>query len=140
MYLYGDLQVYNGNTSGSALGGYIGYGQGHNGAQNTQGIHMYRGSNGNIISEVIVSDFGARMSCGNTSFYVDGNSADVQGALNVSGNTIIGSYGGLPANLTVFGDLYVSGTMSFTSLQCQNLYLTGGAFKPDGYGGWTQVL
>lgn len=73
LYLYGDLEVYNGYGQGSFLGGHMGYGSGFNGTSVTDGIHMYTNS-----GEVIVTDSGARMSCGTVGFFVN----DTYGSIN----------------------------------------------------------
>ena len=72
LYLYGDLQVYDGYGQYSALGGTLGYGQGQTvdqgDALSTWGIHMVSGS-----SEVIATSAGARMSYGENKVFVNGS-------------------------------------------------------------------
>lgn len=80
LYLYGDLQVYDGYSQFSSIGGYIGYGNGNNGYDPTPGIHMYTGAN----QEIIVTSYGARMTFGSTSFYLNGAYAEANCVLYAS--------------------------------------------------------
>lgn len=101
--LYGDLAVYNNGSATGVVGGYLGYGAGHNASQSTSGIHMFV-DNGQV--EVIVTSDGARMSYGNYNIYVGSAGVVVSGGAP--------ERGGVPSScpLTVYGDIYYSGNLT----------------------------
>lgn len=73
--LYNEMAVYDGTGVYAGIGGYIGYGAGFDGTSVTYGIRMHT-----TTGEMIVTNSGARMSCGNVGFFVN----DTYGSINAT--------------------------------------------------------